>query len=1126
MALEGKKVVIESGLDNKTLKKDVEEAEKIIKKLDTVTQRQYKNLTSQLNKYAGQIKSLGATGAISPTAVKSLTGRAAQLRSFGIEKIASFQQGVGGLPVYIAQAKKEAALLAKENKKLADSFKGVHKPVKDTYEGFIRMGGATHGLMRDFSRLRNQLLVFAFMTAAIRAGFMKAVDESIKLQNALIGLTTVAKAFGAGAVEAKQAALSLAEDGLMTISEASTALKNLLATGFSLPEAVNLMNAFKDAAAFGRQGSLDFGQAIIGASEGLKNQNSLLVDNVGITKNLSVILKEAGYSMSDLAKVTTDANVRQALYVGILKEASAFSGDAARAANTLGGSYSKMQVSSKLLFATVGEALTPAIMEFNKWIKESNDRVREFTIKIKDAISLEVVQVFTLLKTILAPIGLLLENLLRIAVKFPPEITTFVASLVILKVSFNLLMGPIATLKKALQSLIGLFTVMDAATNKLKFSLAGLKSAMGVWGWIAAGVSVLITVFVSLISRQKEAMRQQEELNDKLKEEKEIRKAGIDAQIARITKLEEENEATQEQIDLLIKLKGLKAKIDEEDLFGKIQAAYKAAYGRSLLERTFVRPGFASGLETMVSLNLDAKLKEISEYEDLIAELIAAGKTMAPEVNKMMSNLRNEANALAELTALIDEYLGKKKKLPDIKQSSKEYIDLLDDINDRIDQSTIKTKSYGSVAAEMAAKRTKTIEDLRDEIKKLSEAEQESIKPKLEALKAQLEAEDAMELTERYSEVLDDINERIEQSKIKTIGYGLGLTVVAEMAAKRIKTIEDLRDKIKEFLPVEQKSIELKLETLGLQLEAEDAMELTKRQTDYQRELNKEYENTLGQYCEMISKIADVDAMEKVHTANIEEMKAKLRELGVTQEKITETTGKWIELYKKIEDETRRRQDPFEKELEAYYSLTVAQRKYTDIMVDSWTSAFAKMGEVFQKHNIKQIKGWVLLGNTMKNVAASAVSSTLDMYGDLWTKKGMAMLIEASGLQAMLQLDFTKGVTAGLALIAVGGLAKSFAASMANPYNANPPCGGGGEGAVGVAGGEGGTAKGATITGTVQARELTIYIAPVVNFEAGNDIWIGSGTVAEVGPLLGATIVEYTQQAIETGELNVSKFGG
>jgi hypothetical protein len=147
-----------------------------------------------------------------------------------------------------------------------------------------RLGGRTSGLLRVFSRMRNQLLVMTFALTGVVMAVKRMITELTAYENALRGLETVALAFGQDTFMAKTAAQSLAKDGLMTVSEAAEGLKNLLGTGFSLPEAINLMNAFKDAAAFNRQGTLEYGEAIIGATQGLKNQMSQLVDNVGITK--------------------------------------------------------------------------------------------------------------------------------------------------------------------------------------------------------------------------------------------------------------------------------------------------------------------------------------------------------------------------------------------------------------------------------------------------------------------------------------------------------------------------------------------------------------------------------------------------------------------------------------------------------------------------------------------------------------------------------------------------------------------------------------------------------------------------------------------------------------------------
>ncbi len=193
----------------------------------------------------------------------------------------------------------------------------------------------------------------------------QAVNESVtasnKLENALIGLGSVASAFGHNADTATAAAKSLAADGLMGINDAATSLKNLLASGFSLDQAITLVERFKDTAAFGRQSALGFGEAIASASEGIKNGNSILVDNAGLTKNLSVILTEAGFSAQDLMKATTNASVRQALFNGLVRESAPQLGDAARMSGTFSGAQARLATAANLTAARLGDVVKGGI---------------------------------------------------------------------------------------------------------------------------------------------------------------------------------------------------------------------------------------------------------------------------------------------------------------------------------------------------------------------------------------------------------------------------------------------------------------------------------------------------------------------------------------------------------------------------------------------------------------------------------------------------------------------------------------------------------------------------------------------------------------------------------------------
>lgn len=281
-------------------------------------------------------------------------------------------------------------------------FKALQGEIKSVSKAAGNISSAFSGIGRKFSNeisllqksLKLATIGITGLAAATAYAAKKSVQDSMKMENALMGLTTVARAFGVAQDDAKQAAIELSKDGLMTVTEAANGLKNLMASKFNLPEAIRLMNGFKDSAAYNRQAALGFGEAIVGATEGIKNQNSILVDNAGITKNLSIILKEAGYSQQDLMNVTTDAGVRQALFNGILKETSIFQGDAGRSAGTLTGQLSMLKTSVFNLSSSIGDQLKPyvkeAVEEINRWVNSLiggggvNHAVEQVISKIKE----------------------------------------------------------------------------------------------------------------------------------------------------------------------------------------------------------------------------------------------------------------------------------------------------------------------------------------------------------------------------------------------------------------------------------------------------------------------------------------------------------------------------------------------------------------------------------------------------------------------------------------------------------------------------------------------------------------------------------------------------------------------
>lgn len=239
--------------------------------------------------------------------------------------------------------------------------------VKASYEGAAQAGSAFEGRVRSTGAAGTAAgVVFGQLALTVGGRLVGAVADSVREANrldaGLIGLSSVARAFRQDIDGSTAAAKSLAADGLMTVGEAAAGLKNLLAAGFGLPEAVTIMQRFKDSAAFGRQGSLEFGQAIVGATEGIKNGNSALVDNAGLTKNLSVILKEAGFQADDLQRAQSDVNVRTALFKGILRETNPQLGDAARYLDTAAGKAAQFDAGVTSLQQKIGKELQGALV--------------------------------------------------------------------------------------------------------------------------------------------------------------------------------------------------------------------------------------------------------------------------------------------------------------------------------------------------------------------------------------------------------------------------------------------------------------------------------------------------------------------------------------------------------------------------------------------------------------------------------------------------------------------------------------------------------------------------------------------------------------------------------------------
>lgn len=205
-----------------------------------------------------------------------------------------------------------------------------------------------------------------------------AIDTVEKTENSVRGLAAVARYAGEDIGKSLDTAMALAADGLMNVQEASQSLQNLLSRGYSMEESVAILTRLKDAAAFNRQSHLSMGEAVKSATEGLKNENSVLVDNAGVTKNVSVMWKEYAQEIGTSVDKLTTAQKRQAEYNGIMRETEAQVGNAKLAVDGITGAKAMMSQEVFKLNNALGQALTPAFRLFGGTVGWALEQIRSF----------------------------------------------------------------------------------------------------------------------------------------------------------------------------------------------------------------------------------------------------------------------------------------------------------------------------------------------------------------------------------------------------------------------------------------------------------------------------------------------------------------------------------------------------------------------------------------------------------------------------------------------------------------------------------------------------------------------------------------------------------------------------
>ncbi len=246
---------------------------------------------------------------------------------------------------------------------------------------------ASTKISSTLSKIGKAVITAFSVTAIVKFG-KECLNVATETSNAWIGLNSILTGQGKNFEQAKKFINDYISDGLVPLNNAVGAYKNLALRGYSSDQIQKTMNALKNSATFARQSTYSLGDAVQTATEGLKNENSVVVDNAGVTKNVAKMWEDYAKSIGKTTNNLTQAEKIQAEVNGILEETKFQSNDAAIYANTYSGKVAQLNTAFTNMKTAIGNAIQPLAKLFIPIITSAVNAVTKLFTVLSGLLSL------------------------------------------------------------------------------------------------------------------------------------------------------------------------------------------------------------------------------------------------------------------------------------------------------------------------------------------------------------------------------------------------------------------------------------------------------------------------------------------------------------------------------------------------------------------------------------------------------------------------------------------------------------------------------------------------------------------------------------------------------------------
>lgn len=251
--------------------------------------------------------------------------------------------------------------------KLKADLSDVEKRLKEV-EGKASAAGKNAGaemgktMGTSFGDVFNAIAGAAVLNT-VKNFYSRAATEFNKFEASFLRVDSIAKGFGRSVDVARKNVDELAQKGFLDLNQAASSYADAIALGFDEKQARKFIDALSDVAAF--QNTIGSGSAAVASGvSGLLSNSAEKVENIGVP------IKVLNMAYNENIKTMGKAAALQKFYAGVLKESEKFSGDAARAVDTLAGAQNKANAATDKAMVAIGKGLEPILKKFYNVIED------------------------------------------------------------------------------------------------------------------------------------------------------------------------------------------------------------------------------------------------------------------------------------------------------------------------------------------------------------------------------------------------------------------------------------------------------------------------------------------------------------------------------------------------------------------------------------------------------------------------------------------------------------------------------------------------------------------------------------------------------------------------------------